>query len=73
MTLIKANDGRTAARAAMMALPPFDVPIYGKTFETIKTWLPDALHFQRAIQNIRVRDLEVEIPVSCAIVCHWHH
>lgn len=61
---MKTTDIVTAARAAMMALPPFDVPIYGNTLETIKTWLPDALHFQRAIQNIRVRDLEVEIPVS---------
>lgn len=57
----------TAARAAMMALPPFDVPIHGDTLRTIKTWLPDALHFQRAIQNIRVRDVEVEIPVSLPV------
>jgi hypothetical protein len=30
----------------------------------IRTLLPNALHFQRGVQNIRVRDLEVEIPVS---------
>jgi D-arabinono-1,4-lactone oxidase len=30
---------------------------------TVKAWLPDALHFRRAIQNTRVRDLEVEIPL----------
>ncbi|KAL4747894.1 hypothetical protein BDW72DRAFT_181638 [Aspergillus terricola var. indicus] len=29
----------------------------------IKTWLPDALHFRRAIQNTRVRDMELEIPL----------
>jgi hypothetical protein len=30
----------------------------------IRTLLPNALHFQRGVQNIRVRDMEVEIPVS---------
>ncbi|KAE8148749.1 hypothetical protein BDV25DRAFT_141489 [Aspergillus avenaceus] len=30
---------------------------------SILTWLPDALHFRRGIQNARVRDLEVEIPL----------
>jgi len=30
----------------------------------IKTWLPNALHFQRGVQNLRVRDLEVEIPLQ---------
>ncbi|UPL03342.1 hypothetical protein LCI18_014276 [Fusarium solani-melongenae] len=29
----------------------------------IRTLLPNALHFQRGVQNIRVRDLEVEIPL----------
>jgi len=38
----------------------------GENGSPIKTWLPDALHFQRGVQNIRVRDLEVEIPVSSA-------
>ena len=32
--------------------------------EPIRTLLPNALHFQRGVQNIRVRDLEVELPVS---------
>ncbi|KIV95625.1 hypothetical protein PV10_03255 [Exophiala mesophila] len=32
--------------------------------EPIKTWIPDALHFQRGVQNIRVRDLEIEIPLQ---------
>ncbi|KAE8389018.1 hypothetical protein BDV23DRAFT_184867 [Aspergillus alliaceus] len=42
------------SRLAMASLP---------AEEEIKTWLPDALHFRRAIQNTRVRDLEVEIPL----------
>lgn len=41
------------SRAAMFALP--DKPI--------KTYVTDALHFQRAIQNVRVRDIEVELPL----------
>ncbi|KAK2609247.1 hypothetical protein QQS21_002181 [Conoideocrella luteorostrata] len=41
------------SRAAMYALPE----------KRVKTQLPDALHFQRAIQNVRVRDIEVEIPL----------
>ncbi|KAF5658163.1 oxidoreductase [Fusarium circinatum] len=39
--------------AAMKALPE----------QNVKTFLPDALHFQRAIQNVRVRDIEVEMPL----------
>jgi hypothetical protein len=46
------------AKMAMDSLPPNE-----KT-KTIQTWLPDALHFRRGIQNTRVRDIEVEIPVS---------
>ncbi|KAF7131438.1 hypothetical protein CNMCM5793_004609 [Aspergillus hiratsukae] len=47
---------RTTAvsRLAMSALP---------AGTEIKTWVPDALHFRRAIQNTRVRDLELEIPL----------
>ncbi|KAL0931490.1 uncharacterized protein CTRU02_214225 [Colletotrichum truncatum] len=41
------------SRFAMWALPS----------KAVKTYLPDALHFQRAIQNVRVRDMEVEIPL----------
>ncbi|OHF04516.1 hypothetical protein CORC01_00368 [Colletotrichum orchidophilum] len=41
------------SRFAMWALPEKEVT----------TYLPDALHFQRAIQNVRVRDMEVEIPL----------
>ncbi|KAI1767228.1 hypothetical protein GGR53DRAFT_482678 [Hypoxylon sp. FL1150] len=32
--------------------------------DTIKTQLPNALHFRRAIQNVRVRDTELEIPLQ---------
>ncbi|CAH0024815.1 unnamed protein product [Clonostachys rhizophaga] len=39
--------------AAMKALPE----------KPVKTFLPDALHFQRAIQNVRVLDIEVEMPL----------
>lgn len=42
----------------MNSLPPND------NTKTITTWLPNALHFRRGIQNTRVRDIEVEIPVS---------
>ncbi|KAL9608906.1 MAG: hypothetical protein Q9167_006287 [Letrouitia subvulpina] len=41
------------SRAAMFALPE----------KPVKTYLTDALHFQRAIQNVRVRDIEVEMPL----------
>ena len=41
------------SRAAMFALP--DKPV--------KTYVTDALHFQRAIQNVRVRDVEIEMPL----------
>lgn len=29
----------------------------------VNTYLTDALHFQRAIQNFRVRDIEIEMPL----------
>lgn len=32
--------------------------------DAIKTQLPNALHFRRAIQNVRVRDMEMEIPLQ---------
>ncbi|KAI1409151.1 hypothetical protein F5Y13DRAFT_203799 [Hypoxylon sp. FL1857] len=32
--------------------------------DAIKTNIPDALHFRRAIQNVRVRDMEMEIPLQ---------
>ncbi|KAJ7847979.1 hypothetical protein B0H13DRAFT_2285449 [Mycena leptocephala] len=48
------------ATMGMAALPP--------TFAeddtlTIKTQLPNALHFRRGIQNMRVRDVEFQIPI----------
>ena len=39
------------SRAAMFALGD----------KKVKTYVADALHFQRAIQNVRVRDIEVEM------------
>jgi len=42
------------SRAATASLPTTPV----------KTYLPDALHFQRGIHNIRVLDLEVEMPLT---------
>ena len=38
-----------------------DIGAHGKK---IKTWVPDAIHFQRGVQNIRVRDLEIEFPLQ---------
>jgi hypothetical protein len=29
----------------------------------IKTYLPDGLHFRRGVKNMRVRDMELEIPI----------
>ena len=43
------------SRLAMMTLPAPDKPI--------KTFVPDALHFTRGVQNVRVRDIEVEMPL----------
>lgn len=55
INLVKLSEAAVTllSRTAMFALP--DKPV--------KTYLTDALHFQRAIQNIRVRDLEVEMPL----------
>ncbi|KAF8208699.1 hypothetical protein K438DRAFT_1961273 [Mycena galopus ATCC 62051] len=43
------------SRVAMLVLPVWDKPV--------KTYLTDALHFQRGIQNVRVLDVEVEMPL----------
>lgn len=49
------------ASATMAALPPttFDT----KKDNTIRTMIPNALHFRRDDQNMRVRDMEFEIPI----------
>ncbi|KAF2011948.1 hypothetical protein BU24DRAFT_443328 [Aaosphaeria arxii CBS 175.79] len=48
------------ASLGMAALPP----TLGETkTPTYKTLLPDALHFRRGVQNMRVRDLELQIPL----------
>lgn len=44
-----------------------NMPSVKEGAKPIKTHLINGLHFQRAIQNIRVRDLEVEIPVRPSI------
>lgn len=48
------------ASLGMAALPP----TFGESkTPTYKTLLPDALHFRRGVQNMRVRDLELQIPL----------
>src|SRR4051812_43955391 len=48
------------ATAEMAILPP----TFGESREpTIKTALPDALHFRRGVQNMRVRNMEFLIPL----------
>ncbi len=42
------------SQAGMLALPD----------EEIKTYLPDALHFQRGVQNVRVTSTELEMPLQ---------
>ena len=44
----------------MAALPP---TLGESKTPTYKTLLPDALHFRRGVQNMRVRDLELQIPL----------
>ncbi|KAI5792562.1 hypothetical protein DFH27DRAFT_485502 [Peziza echinospora] len=38
-------------------------PPYGPLDTEIRTYLTDALHFRRGIQNMRVRDMELQIPI----------
>lgn len=65
----KALPGRWQAQllatSGMVALPPFTFDTQGSQAhsETIKTSLPNALHFRRGIQNMRVRDMEFQIPI----------
>ncbi|KAI1359365.1 putative oxidoreductase [Xylaria arbuscula] len=51
------------ANMAMNSLPPNSS---SGTNSVINTQLPNALHFRRGIQNARVRDIEVEIPIPTA-------
>lgn len=48
------------ASLGMAALPP---TLGESKTPTYKTLLPDALHFRRGVQNMRVRDLELQIPL----------
>jgi hypothetical protein len=47
------------SKAGLYAMPHIE-----NRKDAIKTKLPNALHFRRANQNIRVRDLELEIPLQ---------
>lgn len=51
------------SKSAMLALPERVPGKSGDAGKPIKTTVADALHFQRAIQNVRVRDMEVEMPL----------
>ncbi|ORY15953.1 hypothetical protein BCR34DRAFT_557894 [Clohesyomyces aquaticus] len=48
------------ATMGMAALPP---TLGESKTPTYKTLLPDALHFRRGVQNMRVRDIELQIPL----------
>ena len=48
------------ATATMLALPP---TTFDKQDLVIKCQLPNALHFRRDDQGMRVRDMEIEIPI----------
>ncbi|KAL9127507.1 MAG: hypothetical protein Q9217_003637 [Psora testacea] len=48
------------ATMGMAVLPPTNGE--DEPFE-VKTWLPNALHFRRGVQNMRVRDMELQIPI----------
>jgi hypothetical protein len=54
--------GLTLLMSAWLAMKNLDVRTDDQ--EPIRTLLPNALHFQRGVQNIRVRDLEIELPVG---------
>ncbi len=48
------------ATGGMAVLPP---TLFEKPTPEIKTWIPNALHFRRGVQNSRVRDMEMQIPL----------
>ncbi|KAA8896395.1 hypothetical protein FN846DRAFT_900289 [Sphaerosporella brunnea] len=46
------------------ALEHFSMPPQlGVVGADVKTYLPDALHFRRGVNNMRVRDMELQIPI----------
>ncbi|XMA19599.1 hypothetical protein WAI453_012390 [Rhynchosporium graminicola] len=52
------------ATFGMVVLPPFEfVGFKQGSKETIKTAMPNALHFRRGVQNSIVRDMEFQIPI----------
>jgi hypothetical protein len=44
---------------ALFSMPP-ELGVIGAD---IKTYLPDGLHFRRGVKNMRVRDMELQIPI----------
>lgn len=56
----------------MVALPPFEFVGFNQEDKTeiVKCALPNALHFRRGIQNMRVRDLELQIPIPSRTITH---
>jgi hypothetical protein len=65
--LTKLVNKTSIAEAAVTLLSTFtmlNLPDVKPDEPAIKTYLTDGLHFQRAIQNVRVRDLEVEMPLQ---------
>lgn len=63
--LLEATDFLPEAQTKLLTwLAMKNLDDIGENGKKIKTWLPDALHFQRGVQNIRVRDLEVEFPLQ---------
>jgi hypothetical protein len=62
--LIDWTDMTEASVTLISFFTMLNFPEVKKGEEPIKTNLPDALHYQRAIQNVRVRELEVELPLT---------
>lgn len=64
-TLLKATEFVAETQTKLLTwLAMKNLDDIGEHGKKIKTWLPDALHFQRGVQNVRVRDLEVEFPLQ---------
>ncbi|KAI1626658.1 hypothetical protein EDD37DRAFT_620248 [Exophiala viscosa] len=64
-TLLKATEFVAETQTKLLTwLAMKNLDDVGPNGKKIKTWLPDALHFQRGVQNVRVRDLEVEFALQ---------
>ena len=62
--LIKLTDMTEAQVTLISFFSMMNFPEVKENELPITTYLPDALHYQRAIQNVRVRELEVEMPLT---------